>query len=664
MALITKTDLHLNHAPEMLWLIAGITLSVLPHALHMPIWASILFALLLACRLLIGARSRRARLIKSLPFKLTVGTVISLGVFANFGTMVGRDAGVTLLVLLAGMKLLEINNDRDYYISVYIGFLLVLTNFFYSQTLPVSLYLAITLVVLIGALLGFNDRDRPSGLRERLQGAGKLFLHALPLMLIMFLLFPRFSGPLWGLPKDALSSLSGIDDEMSPGSISQLILSDEVAFRVEFNGPVPGASDLYWRGPVLWYTDGFKWVPDRPQRSTPDIVKNSDPVRYTVTLEATDKNWLYALELPAVAAENSYLSHDMQLRTRRPVITRTRYEVTSFPGARLRASGGEELQNALQLPAEYHPRAIALAQSWKSEGLGPRQIAERAMQYFNEQQFYYTLTPPLLPNDTVDDFLFETRQGFCEHYASAFTVLMRAAGIPARVVTGYQGGTLNPVGNYLVIYQRDAHAWTEVWLGEEEGWVRFDPTSAVSPARVSMGIQGALPQGIIDVPLGLYNNSLARSVWERVNNTFDAINNRWNQWVLGYDRNRQRMLLGQIGLGGLNREELMTGMIIVVTLCLALTGYGLFRRTSMESDRARYWYDRYRARLARVGIRIEVSEGPLDLARRACLLRADLAETVQRITDHYINARYANRPDSIEMLAAEVRMFRPKKSPA
>jgi transglutaminase-like putative cysteine protease len=661
--MIRKADLLTGHAPEMLWLITGITLAVLPHMLHMPIWATLIFSLLLGCRLLISSGSRRAVFIKSLPFKLTVGVIISAGVFANFGTMVGRDAGVTLLVLLAGMKLLEINTDRDYYISAYIGFLLVLTNFFYNQTLPVSLYLAVTLVILIGALLGFNDRERPTRPRERLQQAATLFAHAMPLMLIMFLLFPRFSGPLWGLPKDALSGLSGIDDEMSPGSISQLILSDEVAFRVEFSGPLPEKSDLYWRGPVLWYTDGFKWVPDRPQRSTPRVVTGSEGLRYTITLEATDKNWLYALELPTTPAENSYLSHDLQLRTRRPVITRTRYEVTSYPCALLSSTGTEELQNALQLPAEYHPRAIALAQSWKAEGAGPRQIAERALRYFNEQQFYYTLTPPVLPNDTVDDFLFETRQGFCEHYASAFTVLMRAAGIPARVVTGYQGGTLNPVGNYLVIYQRDAHAWTEVWLGEEEGWVRFDPTSAVSPARVTMGIQGAIPQGLIDVPLGLYNNSLARSLWERVNNTFDAINNRWNQWVLGYDRNRQRMLLGQIGLGGLNREELMTGMIIVVTLCLALIGYGLFRRTTAPTDRARYWYDRFRSRLARAGIRIEVSEGPLDLARRASVLRSDLAEAIQRITERYIAVRYANHPEGVEQLAAEVKLFRPKRGP-
>jgi transglutaminase-like putative cysteine protease len=480
-------------------------------------------------------------------------------------------------------------------------------------------------------------------------------------MLIMFLMFPRYSGPLWGLPKDALAGLSGIDDEMSPGSISQLILSDEVAFRVEFNGPVPDKSALYWRGPVLWYTDGFKWVPDQPRRYTIGMETRSEPVRYSVTLEATDKNWLYALDMPLEPTADSYLSHDLQLRTRRSVTVRTRYEVSSYPDYVLKSGGDEELQNALQLPASYHPQAIALAQSWRARGLSDSEIVDQAMRYFNEQNFYYTLTPPPLANDTIDEFLFVTRQGFCEHYAAAFTVLMRGAGIPARVVTGYQGGTVNPVGNYLVVNQRDAHAWTEVWLGEDRGWVRVDPTSAVSPSRVTDGIQSALPQSLINVPLGLYNNTLARSVWERLNNTFDAINNRWNQWVLGYDRNRQRQLLGEVGLGGLNRQQLMTGMIIVVVICLAITGLVLFRRAGNKRDEGRYWYDRFLARLAGIGVQIDASEGPADFARRAVTLRSDLADSIWSITDSYIDTRYANRPDRLVDLKLQVRAFRPNR---
>lgn len=647
----------------MLWLAAGVSMAVLPHMLHIPVWSSLLFSMLLILRMSLDKRSRAVAWIRTLPFKLLLGGVIFSGVFVSYGTIVGRDAGVVLLVLLGGMKMLEISSERDYYISAYIAFLLILTNFFYVQTLGVSVYLGVTLVVLIAALLSFNDRDQDLQIRPRLQSAAVLFLNALPLMLIMFLMFPRFNGPLWGLPKDALSGLTGIDDEMSPGSISQLILSDEVAFRVEFNGPIPAKSDLYWRGPVLWYTDGFKWVPDRPRKSSVKFIPKSDPIRYTVTLEPTDKNWLFALELPQVPTADSNLSHDMQLRTRRPVITRTRYEMTSYPDYLLLSEDRTELQNALQLPGNYHQRAIALAKSWRAEGLNDREMIGRAMRYFHDEKFYYTLTPPILPDDTVDDFLFDTRQGFCEHYAAAFTVLMRGAGIPARVVTGYQGGTVNTVGNYLVVNQRDAHAWSEVWLGDTEGWVRVDPTSAVSPSRVSEGIQSAIPQTLINVPLGIYNNAFTRNVWERFSNTFDAINNRWNQWVLGYDRNRQRLLLGRIGLGELNRDELMVGMIVVIVLCLSLLAYGLFSRIHKNEDQARYWYNRFRKRLQRAGIPILAHEGPQDLAYRACRRRADLAEAINSISDCYIEVRYANQAERLEELKTLVRSFRPGNYP-
>lgn len=652
---------HPGSRPALLWLSVGIAMAVVPHTFHIPLWSSIVFAALLALRLLLPEYRVRRYFVNAYIYRLIIGIIIFTGVFITYGTMVGRDAGVTLLVLLGGMKLLEIKSERDYFISTYIGFLLILTNFFYSQVLPVSLYLGLTLLVLIAALISFNDRLTSLSLSARLKTASTLFLHALPLMVLMFLLFPRINGPLWGLPKDAQSGMTGIDDEMSPGSISQLILSDEVAFRVSFEGNIPDKSSLYWRGPVLWYTDGFKWVPDRPQEPDVQVLTDATPVNYTVTLEPTDKNWLYALDIPAGSTNDSYLAHDLQLRTKKPVIKRTRYEMSSYPDYVLLSNDPEELQKALQLPGSYHEKTIALAQSWRDEGLNDTEMVERALSFFNEQAFYYTLTPPVLINDTVDEFLFDTRQGFCEHYASAFTVLMRAAGIPARVVTGYQGGTVNPVGSYLIVNQRDAHAWTEVWLGADRGWVRVDPTSAVSPSRVTDGIESAIPDTLMRVPLGLYNNSFARQVWERMNNTFDAINNRWNQWVLGYDRNRQSLLLNRIGVGDLDYEELLTGLIGIVTLCLIAIAWMLFRQARHVRDRSRRYYDRFRKRLARVGIQVYEHEGPRDLARRATAKRADLADMINQITDTYVGIRYQNREDLMDTLKVQINSFRPRK---
>jgi transglutaminase-like putative cysteine protease len=648
-------------APEMVWLATGVGMAVLPHTFHIPFWASFVFICLLFLRLAISDRSINRFFIAGFLFRLTIGAIIFSGVFMTYGTMVGRDAGVTLLVLLGGMKLIEIKSERDYYISTFIGFLLILTNFFYTQVLAVSIYLFATLVVLVAALISINDRHSTLNLKSRLKESTTLFIHALPLMVIMFLLFPRVNGPLWGLPKDAQSGLTGIDDEMSPGSISQLILSDDVAFRVSFEDDIPPKSSLYWRGPVLWYTDGFKWVPDRPRDAETRIIAETEAVNYTVTMEASDKRWLFALDIPSKEVTNSYFSHDMQLRTKRPVLKRTRYEASSYIDYVLLSDNKEDLEYALQLPGNYHPKTIALARSWREQGLSDIQIVEKALNHFNQQTFYYTLAPPVLLDDPVDEFLFESREGFCEHYAAAFTVLMRAAGIPARVVTGYQGGTINPVGRYLIVYQRDAHAWTEVWLGEDRGWVRVDPTSAVSPSRVTDGIESALPESLINIPPGIFNNTFSRNLWERMNNTVDAINNRWNQWVLGYDRNRQTFLLNRIGFGDIDSEGLLTGLIFLIIACMLIISLTLFHQAAKHYDSARHWYDKFRKRLMRAGIRIYDHEGPRDLATRAGRLRTDLKEAIYGITDRYIGIRYNNHIEDLESLKYLVRNFKPDK---
>ncbi len=647
----------------MIWTSTGLFLAAPPHALHVPIWVSIVFGVLVVVRLTTTdnphSKSLKTHIITSRIFRIMLAMIILIGIFVNFGTFVGRDAGVALLILLAGMKLTEIKNKRDYYISAYIAFLLILTNLFYSQSVLTTLYMTISILVIIGSMICFNDNDASMRIQGWLRTAGKLFLQAFPLMLIAFLLFPRVSGPLWGLPKDAQTGITGIDDEMSPGSISQLILSDEVAFRVEFEGTIPDKSKLYWRGPVLWYTDGFKWVPDKPKKKTALVLPYGNPVKYTVTLEPTDKNWLYGRALPDRPAENSFFSHDLQIKRRRPVTIRSRYQLTSYTDYRLVSDNADEFEDTLQLPNKYHSQAIALARSWRDAMLEDREIVQKALQYFNEQEFYYTLTPPLLINDTVDEFLFETRQGFCEHYASAFVILMRAAGIPARIVTGYQGGYTNPIGNYLIVYQRYAHAWTEVWLGDNLGWTRIDPTSAVSPERVTDGIESALPNSIINIPMGLYRNSIARGIWRRLNNTIDAINNNWNQWVLGYDRRRQSRLLNRFGVDDLDYRELMTSLIIIVFIFLGIIAFSIFKQDKENIDKAKGWYNKFLKRLSKCGIRNHKHEGPVDFSRRAIRLRTDPADAIRNITETYVQIRYAGHREKFEELELQGKQFKP-----
>lgn len=652
--------------PPLLSMVAAVTLAALPQFTRTPVWIFVVFVALAAWRLHTPAPQLNAERRGGSPpalLRLAVGAGIVGGVLISYGTLTGRDAGVALLILLAAMKLVEMRNVRDYYIAGYIGLFLVLTNFFYFQSMLSAIYLALCVIAFLSAFISFNDERHRLGSLRRLRLAAAMLAQAVPLMLVLFVLFPRVTGPLWGLPRDARSGLTGLDDEMTPGAISALTLSDEVAFRVEFSGALPDHSLLYWRGPVLWYTDGVKWVPDRFRLEQPRIQTRGQPVEYTVTMEPTERNSLFGLELPIAAPQRGAFSHDMQIRTRLPVRDRQRYTMTSYPDYSLYASHHTELINALQLPPGRHPRAVTLARDWRDEGLNERQVVARALKMFNRQAFYYTLSPPRLLEDTIDQFLFETRQGFCEHYAAAFVILMRAAGIPARVVTGYQGGAVNPIGNYLIVRQRDAHAWTEVWLGEQ-GWTRVDPTAAVAPSRIMQGIEEALPGSIIDIPLGLQDNAIARGLWEQAGNTWDALNNRWNQWVLGYDRNRQSTFLNRLGLGALDDSDLIVTLTIAFGALLIIVAIGLFRGIQPAGDEARRLHDQFCKKLARRGLVRRPSEGPDDFARRAGLRLPGSAAAMHSVTDLYVSVRYAGLREQLPALRAAVADFRPDARPA
>ncbi|MFT5133130.1 MAG: transglutaminase-like putative cysteine protease [Gammaproteobacteria bacterium] len=586
--------------------------------------------------------------------------IIVVGVFNSYGTLVGRDAGVALLVLLAGMKLQELQGERDYYIGSFIGMFLILTNFFYSQTILSALHMLLTIIIIVTALISLNDGKSFLNSQKRLKTASSLLFQSLPLLLILFVLFPRIDGPLWGLPKDARAGTTGLDDEMSPGQISQLSLSDKIAFRVEFTGDIPENASLYWRGPVLWHSDGVKWVGEKSRFNPAPVEVQGKPVKYVVTMEATDKNWLYGLEMPTTPPDNAFFSHDMQILTRSSIQARRRYALSSFTQFKLSARDQSELQQALQLPQGYHPRAVALGESWRDEGKVGREIVETALQMFNKEAFYYTLNPPLMIDDNVDQFIFEEQQGFCEHYAASFVILMRAAGLPARVVTGYQGGQLNPVGNYLVVRQHDAHAWAEVWL-KEEGWVRIDPTSAVSPQRIIEGIDKALPENFIDIPLGLQNNKMAQEIWRRFSHNLDVINMRWNQWVLGYNNQRQSLFLNRIGFSNVNWRALTSWLLLLSTLVLVSVAFNVFKNRRAQTDEARLLYDRFCKKLGHCGIQRQASEGPRDFAHRAASERKDLTEHINKISELYISSRYRDRKELLITLREQIKAFKPAR---
>ncbi len=640
---------------RMVWLSLSLLLVLVPHAPRMPVWISVLFLLLA------GWRLYTVKTGKPLPHRYLIATVVVAmlaGVYLSYGTLTGRDAGVAMLAVLAGMKIAESRFLRDAYVVIFLGFFLAVTNFLYSESIPTGLYMLVVVAVLTGALVAVTTESSALVPQRQLGLAAVMLMQAVPLMLVAFLFFPRISGPLWGLPKDAFSARSGLSDTMTPGDISGLSLSNEVAFRVRFDGEIPENKELYWRGPVLRRTDGRTWTAgESPRSSRPfGFAKRGKPVDYVVTLEPHQRRWLFALDLPATIPTMASMNAAFELRSVKRVRKRTRYRVRSYTDYRLPQITSAELAENLELAQGAHPKARQLALGWRHELSGPRAVVEAALTYFQQQPFVYTLTPPLLDGDNVDGFLFETRQGFCENFASAFTVLMRAAGIPSRVVTGYQGGELNELGDFVTVRQRDAHAWSEVWLGETEGWVRIDPTGAVAPSRIESGMEAAIPRPIGPRALNIQASEPVRRAWRNLRQGWEALNNAWNEWVLGYGPERQRRLLNQFGIDSTSFTRLAVWLIFCVLALLAAISLLLARRPRTR-DPALRAYRRFQNKLARAGLDRVPGEGPLDFSQRIIRARPDLSAEVQRITELYVAIRYTREGGDARILSRAVAAF-------
>ena len=651
---------HFPNLSTLKWLILSLSLVAFPHVFHLRFWILPTLAILLLWRFFITSQ-QRPHIGAITKFFLVI--LILAGILASYGTIFGRDAGIALLVLLVGLKLLEIDNLRDAMVVCFLGYFLIITNFLYSQTIPTALYMFVVMVVTTATLISLSDTNNQLHIQKKLHLSTTLILQAVPVMLVLFVFFPRVAGPFWSLPKDAHSGVTGLSDSMSLGNINQLIQSDEVAFRVEFQGNIPPAAKRYWRGPVLWWTNGRDWKPSHRQdllTQPEDFEPLGQPYDYTVTLEPHNQRWLFALDLPDRAPPIGRLNVDYQVLAKKLVRERIRYNLRSYIDYRAEGFMLTDLQRriALNLPKQKNPRTFALGQQWKQQLGNPEAIVQHALRYFNQQDFYYTLQPPLLTTEhPIDEFLFQTQRGFCEYYAIAFTVLMRAAGVPTRIVTGYQGGEPNPLSDYFVVRQRDAHAWTEVWL-EDKGWVRIDPTSAVSPERIEEGIDIALPSPFNPLGMGFNwsQDSLPAKIWQQVNYGWDALNNHWNQWILGYGPEKQMELMKRFGLNirWPGMIMILTGFISIIVLSIAV--WMLVR--PRKQDAVSRLYNRFCKKLAQKGLPRSPAEGPLDYAKRVQTARPELAPTVQKITHLYLQIRYRSRTDKLSALRQAVHTFK------
>jgi len=645
-----KQTLAFHH---LLALLLSLALVAAPHATRLPWWLIALTAALAAWRAYLGY----ARL--ALPGRWLLPLIVvtaTLGVYLHYRTIFGRDAGVALLVAMLGLKLLETRALRDAMLLVFLGYFLVITNFFYSQTIFTALYMLACVWVITATMVSLHYARAEPPFRAQLRIAGMLLAQSAPLMLALFLLFPRVPGPLWGVPRDAFAGVSGLSDTMTPGSLSELALSDAVAFRVKFASPIPESRHHYWRGPVMWDFDGRTWtVPPFPY-GTPQLIAGSKLVEYEVTLEPHNRRWLFALELPGKLPPRAHASSDFQLISLEPVNNRVRYEMASYLDAGYgQTEGRHAIRRALALPSGSNPRTQEFARTLRAKFADDRALIAEVLAMFRNENFFYTLIPPLLGEHPVDEFLFSTRRGFCEHYASAFAVLMRAAGIPARIVTGYQGGEVNQLGNYLIVRQADAHAWTEVWL-KDRGWVRVDPTAAVSPLRVESGISAAVPR-TDPLPMMVRGDF---EVLRQLMLTWDLVANSWNQWVLGYTPERQRRFLASVGIDDATWQTLAAILFCVTGLIVAVFAILTLRQLKARvHDPVLIAYLRFCNKLGRRGLPRDPAEGPVDYARRLGGLRPDLASAVTAITRLYVALRYGVEASAtgLQELQRQVRQF-------
>ena len=662
-------------------LLIGLLLVFIPHFAHLPLWLSLVMVGLLIWR---GAYDLQlcARPNKIVLFLLTLMLLAAL--LFSYRTLIGRDAGSAMLLGLLCLKLFEIKSFRDIALIINLALFSIVINFLFSQSIPVAFTMLFALVFLFSALIGFQHNYKKlhylqsaqpmpismvnANEKQHLKLALKMLAQAVPFAIVLFILFPRVDGPLWGLPEDAFSGKTGLSDQMSPGRISQLSDDNSPAFRAKFDSPLPASNQLYWRGPVLWHFDGYNWTtPDneRMVASGFNFTGLSEKTTYTVTLQPHNNHWLFALDIPSTLPERSRFSANMQVVSIDPVQKLKRYEISSYTKYVLPAYGQISMERYLKLPNSFSQAPGS--QLYKSKKLiaelkdsaHPEKTVNNVLNYFATNDFYYSRKPPLLYNNPVDEFLFETKRGYCEHYASSFTVLMRLAGIPSRVVTGYQGGEINPIDNYMIVRQSDAHAWSEVFLGDK-GWVRVDPTAAIPPGNIENTDDALRLNSTLKKPSRLFKSSWLSNQMKQMRFAWDAMNNRWNQWVLGYNNKRQKALFAALGIPEIGWQGLSQLLFSILGVLTAILAFIVFKNKPQQQDETQKLYQMFLKKCRKHNLIKADSEGANDFAQRAIkqLPNPKTQLSIKTISALYQKLRYGKYSNkNLELLKKHVSHF-------
>ena len=641
----------------MIWILLAVAVVLLPQSVRMPAWISIVAAVCIVWRILIftGKLNYPSRWMRVLVVLFTL--VVSISQMRSMG--IGLDSAAALLALGFVFKLIEMKQKRDIYIVISLCFVMIMVAFLYSQSILATAYSLLAVVVILGAMIALNRSINVSDNWGTSIFAGKILLQAMPLAIVLFYVFPRIA-PLWAVPIQSGSASTGVSDEMSPGDISSLGRSGDLAFRVKFETvDAPAHESLYWRGLVLTDFDGETWRRESrrsafsiaPARADQQLQwdgrtsKAGSPVDYNIILEPTQRPWVYGLHLAEAIDGDLFQSRNFELFNNGLVTQRLSYDLRSYLQNDTDLVLTDRVRRqTLELPNNGNGQSREFARQLRSSVSSDRDYVMAVLNHFSQNEYFYTLNPALLGGNRIDDFLFDTREGFCEHYSSTFSYLMRAAGIPSRVVIGYQGAELNPFENYMMVYQYNAHAWNEVWL-EGEGWVRFDPTAAVSPDRVRLGVEAAL----MDDPAFRLESLFSSSGLGGINwiNSFrlriDALEYRWNTQVVNYDEDVQFELFEKI-FGQVTEQKILFLLFGLATAVVLGVAFSVIRfEPRSKRGPVVSLYNKISKDLEKIGLGRIKGEGPITYRDRVIAARPDLRGSMTQVTRLYVEISYQHR---------------------
>jgi transglutaminase-like putative cysteine protease len=625
----------------LIFLLSSIGLIALPHINHVPKAVFIFFYLILGWRFA-GIWKKNWLPNAAATFILTLLGLALL--YVQHQGILGRDAGTNLFMIALALKLMEIKKERDIYLINYLAFIVAASQFLFEQSILMAAYILLVSCALLATLTLINSRHLE--ILPALKIAGTIIVQAIPVAIVIFIFFPRVEAPRWMWFTDKNEARAGLSDYMEPGSISNLGLSDELVFRVKFSGSPPPPHFRYWRGPVMSHTDGKRWTPTKHsdfQKNIPEPSVTDQPYRYTLLMEPQNKNWVFALDMPTEYPTQLSRNADYQLLTSENPEKRAEYKITSYPEFNSGLLTRADYQKSTQLPEQPSSEIILLAKHLRGFDAPPEVFIKQLLNHFRTENFRYTLSPPLLEENPIETFLFETRSGFCSHYASAFVYLMRVAKIPARVVTGYQGGEMNEVGQFLEIRQKDAHAWAEVWL-ENKGWVRFDPTAAIAPERIERSVEAdqLVLGGEISFDATSVRAKAAFNWLRQARQLWNSVDYNWQRWVINYNSINQSKFLSSFGINDV--KTMVYWMAAITAIITALLSAFLFVQKPRPTDKSLLLYKKYCKKLAKRGFTRSAGEGAMDFAQRIKARLPEHSTEIDRITTVFIKLRYGRDP--------------------